>query len=401
MNFDNFDPIHLLRKLVSIPSVNPMGRNDLGPEFYEERLTDFLQSCFESLKVPWQRHQVAPRRDNILAKLPSPKPDADYLVLEAHQDTVPVEGMTIAPWDPEIREGRVYGRGSCDIKGGMACMLSVFARLARERPDNMPNIVMACTVNEENGFTGAKALAEFWTRGDNDFMPGPPDAVVVAEPTSLDVVVAHKGVVRWRCVTVGQAAHSSCPEDGENAIYHMARVLAALEEYAGQLAQADQHPRVGQPTLSVGTINGGISVNTVPDRCSIEIDRRLLPNEDPKQAREAVIEFLDQRLPAETQLLHEEPFIHSQGLSDQHNGDLATVLSGVIRQHGAAGKHIGVPYGTDAPAFAALNIPAVIFGPGSIAQAHTASEWVPIDEVRSATEILHAFSNAWSLVRGR
>jgi acetylornithine deacetylase len=217
----------------------------------------------------------------------------------------------------------------------------------------------------------------------------------------LDVVVAHKGVVRWRCVTVGQAAHSSRPEQGDNAIYHMARALAALEEYADQLGETDHHPRVGHPTLSVGTINGGISVNTVPDRCSIEIDRRLLPNEDPQQARKAVIEFLDQRLPAETQLLHEEPFIQSQGLSDEWNGDLAALLSGFIQQQGASGRHIGVSYGTDAPAFAALKIPTVIFGPGSIAQAHTASEWVPIDEVRSATEILYAFSNAWRPVRGR
>ncbi len=389
---NNFDPVELLCQLVSIPSVNPMGREVSGNEYYEEALTEFLQRFFEQLGVPWQRQSVSPRRDNILAKLPSPNGDGQLLVFEAHQDTVPVDGMTIPPWEPEVRDGRVYGRGACDIKGGMACMLSVFARLATQRPANMPNIVMACTVNEENGFTGAKSLADYWSRGGDDFMSGTPDAVIVAEPTSLDVVVAHKGVIRWRCTTAGRAAHSSCPEEGDNAIYQMARVVAALEAYADQLRQTQRHPRVGCPTLSVGTIQGGICVNTVPDRCSIEVDRRLLPGEDPNQARQAVIEFLDQRLPAETQLLHEEPFICSHGLNDQWNSDLAEQLSAVIRQHGASGKHIGVPYGTDAPAYAALEIPTVIFGPGSIAQAHTATEWVPIDQVRSATDILHTFT---------
>jgi acetylornithine deacetylase len=107
-----------------------------------------------------------------------------------------------------------------------------------------------------------------------------------------------------------------------------------------------------------------------------------------------LIAFLEDHLPAETQLVHDEPFICSRGLSDERNGELAHQLSAVVRKHGGSGNHIGVAYGTDAPAFAALKIPTVIFGPGSIAQAHTASEWVPMDEVRLATEILYAFSRS-------
>ena len=153
------DTVDLLCQLVSIPSVNPMGRDVSGSEYYEGALTDYLQRFFEQSGVSWERHPVAPHRDNILAILPgrrAPRDGGGLLVFEAHQDTVPVDGMTISPWDPEIRDGRVYGRGSCDIKGGMACMLSAFARLAAEPPPDMPNIVMACTVNEENGFTGAR-----------------------------------------------------------------------------------------------------------------------------------------------------------------------------------------------------------------------------------------------------
>ena len=163
---NNFDPVELLCQLVRIPSVNPMGRDVSGSEYFEEALTDFLQSFFERLGVPWQRQLcLSSARQHSGEVAITKRATGGFLVFEAHQDTVPVEGMTIPPWEPEIRDGRLYGRGACDIKGGMACMLSVVARLATQRPANMPNIVMACTVNEENGFTGAEALAEYWSRG--------------------------------------------------------------------------------------------------------------------------------------------------------------------------------------------------------------------------------------------
>ena len=170
----------------------------------------------------------------------------------------------------------------------------------------------------------------------------------------------------------------------------MARVLPLLEQYANQLRQAPHHPRVGGPTLSVGTIQGGICVNTVPDQCTIEVDRRLLPDENPLEARQAVIDFLEERLSRQTQLVHGEPFISSRGLNDELNRHLAEGLSGVIRQHGASGQLVGVPYGTDSPPYAALHIPTVVFGPGSIEQAHTESEWVPINQLQLATDILYA-----------
>src|SRR5262249_33706533 len=153
-----------------------------------------------------------------------PEAGGRLMLLEAHQDTVPVGGMTIEPFTPTVRDGRLYGRGACDIKGGMAAMLAACARLAKERPAAMPTVVMACTVNEEHGFTGATALVRQWAES-GGFIPRRPDAAVIAEPTQLQVVVAHKGVVRWRCHTRGRAAHSSQPQMGDNAIFRMARVL--------------------------------------------------------------------------------------------------------------------------------------------------------------------------------
>src|SRR5579863_3932004 len=154
------DLVQTLSELVAIPSVNPMGRPLDGPEFYEERVTDYLQGLFERLRLPWQRQSVQPRRENIIARLDGT--GDEVILLEAHQDTVPVDGMTIDPWKPQVRDGRLYGRGACDIKGGMTAMLGALARLAEVRPGGMPTEIMACTVNEEHGYSGASELHKLW-----------------------------------------------------------------------------------------------------------------------------------------------------------------------------------------------------------------------------------------------
>lgn len=381
------DVVELLCSLVAIPSVNPMGRDDTGEQFYEYRMTDRLEEIFGGLGLSYERQQIAPKRSNIFARLDGGE---QLLVFEAHQDTVPVDGMTIPPWEPTVRDGRVYGRGSCDIKGGMAAMLAAFSRLARERPAGMPTIIMACSVNEEHGFSGASDLAALWESGASQLVPRKPDAVIVAEPTLLNIVVAHKGVARWRIHTAGRAVHSSSPHLGDNAIYHMARVLQHLEVYARDVAPTlGGHRLLGGPTISVGLITGGISVNTVPDACVIEIDRRVLPDEDPLAARRHVIDYLASQLDESVPITHEEPFIATGGLADETNGDLAAAVSRIASGHGSPGELIGVPYGTDAPAFDAIQCPTIVFGPGSIEQAHTKDEWLAIEQLEKAAEIYY------------
>ncbi len=390
------DAVETLRQLVRIPSVNPMGRDLSGPEYFEQAMTDHLAGLFDQLGLPWERHQVEPRRSNIICRLEGDEEsqaDERLLLFEAHQDTVPVDRMTIDPFAAELRDGRIYGRGACDIKGGMAAMLAAFSRLADERPTARPTVVMACTINEEHGYTGATHLARLWQSGTSRLLPRCPDGIVVAEPTELRVVVAHKGVVRWCCHTSGRAAHSSQPDRGENAIYRMARVLCVLEDYARDVVpKLDSHPLVGHPTLSVGTIRGGISVNTVPDLCTVEIDRRLLPGEDPVAARQKVIGFLDEQLGGVFTPSHDEPFIVARGLPDDCNGPLAEALSSAVRQCGGDADWIGVPFGTDAAAYSAAGAAAVVFGPGSIRQAHTADEWIAVDQLTKAAEILYEFA---------
>jgi acetylornithine deacetylase/succinyl-diaminopimelate desuccinylase-like protein len=384
--------VDTLRELVRIPSVNPMGRSVSGPEYLEGAMTEHLRQRFESLGVPYEIQDVEPGRTNIVARLDGdtpPEQGGHVLMFEAHQDTVPVDGMTIGPWSAELRDGRVYGRGSCDIKGGMACMLTAFSRLAVERPAGRPTLLMACSVNEEYGFTGARRMAGIFQEGQSTLLPRLPDAVIIAEPTLLDVVVTHKGVVRWHCHTTGRAAHSSRPDQGQNAIYRMARVLQALETYATEhLPTLGTHPLLGTRTLSVGRISGGISVNTVPDRCSIEIDRRLLPDEKPDEVFAQACQYVAERLP-DVAVTHDRPYMGTTGLRDTLNQELAERVAGASRRHGGEGRLIGVPFGTDAPAFARLDVPTVVFGPGSIEQAHTCDEWIAVDQLERATAILY------------
>ncbi len=387
------DLIKTLSDLVAIPSVNPMGRDVRGPEYLEGKLTAHLELLLKSFDVPVTRQAVADGRDNLIARLDG-RPDRPVILLDAHQDTVPVEGMTIEPWTPVVEQGRLYGRGSCDIKGGLAAVLGAFARLAAERSKVLPTVLAAFTVNEEHGFTGATKLGELWSRPSPSYLPRKPDMAIVAEPTRLDIVVAHKGMVRWRCRTRGKAAHSSLPHLGDNAIFRMASVLSALERYQRDVVPfLGEHPLCGRPSLSVGTIQGGLSVNTVPDSCTIEIDRRLLPLDDAGAAYRHVIEYVAASAVAPTAVEHDAPMMVSPGLASDNNGELAHRLGSVIREVVGCVNDIGVSFGTNAAAIG-QHCPTVVFGPGSIEQAHTADEWVSLDEVHVASEILYRFVKA-------
>ncbi len=218
----------------------------------------------------------------------------------------------------------------------------------------------------------------------------PLDVAIIAEPTELDVVVAHRGATRWKIRTSGRACHSSTPQDGINALYRMGRVLTALEEFAELLPQRiTPHPLCGSATLSVGRITGGISVNTVPDSCEIEIDRRVIPGEDGWDAIKQVREHLESRLDFEVE--HLPPWLVGVSLSDEHNGPLSDELLEQITPVAGTHRKVGVPYGTHASRIAATGVPSVVFGPGDIAQAHTVNEWIDIEQLRQAAEIYFRF----------
>jgi acetylornithine deacetylase ArgE len=368
----------LLRDLVALPSVNPMGRALPAEITLEHRVTDYLEQFFRELGVPYQRQAVVPGRDNIVARCDQ-EGARRTLILEAHQDTVPVDNMTVAPFGAAIEGNRLYGRGACDIKGGMAAMLTAFTRLVREKPRGAANVVMACSVDEEHTFLGVQHLVKNGIQG---------DMAVVAEPTSLHIVHAHKGVARWLLTVPGRSCHSSSPEKGNNAIYRMGRLLVAIERYAEHLRKTVIDPLLGPATVSVGRIEGGTSVNTVPDQCRIEIDRRLVRGENPATATTEFKEYLDTEAGMDFPFDCPVPWMSMAALSPEGAEELIARLGQAIQQTCGSHRVHAVPYGTNASTLAAAGIPAVVFGPGDIAMAHTADEWVPLDEVTEAGEIL-------------
>lgn len=383
------DPLTILKDLIAIPSVNPMGRDVSGPEFYEGRMAEYLMDFFDRLGVPHEQIEVVSGRTNVIARLDQPR-SASTILLDAHMDTVPTDGMIIDPFDPVEKDGRVYGRGSCDMKGGMAAVLAALVRLKEQQPDGAANVIVTCTCDEEATVLGVTDLAKLWTdpARAGSLIPDPPDVAIIPEPTSLDIVVAHRGATRWKIKTSGQACHSSRPEEGINAIYRMAKVINCLEEYAGQLAgMIPPHPLCGPATLSVGRIEGGISVNTVPDQCFVEIDRRVIPGEDGAKVIDQIADYLRERLDFEVEML--PPWITGCSLSDHNNGPWADRLMSQIES--VAGKHrkLGAPYGTNASRIAATGVPSLVCGPGSIEQAHTKDEWIAVDQLRQASEIFY------------
>ena len=389
------DVVEVLKSLIAIPSVNPMGRDLSGDLYFETRLSKYLATFFRDLGVPHEVIEVVPGRSNVIARFDA-SPDLPTIVMDAHQDTVPVDDMTIDPFAPVEADGRIQGRGSCDVKGGMAAMLAAFARLVREQPVGRANVVMSCTCDEEATILGISDLVRLWEPTDtrSKLLATAPDMAVVAEPTSLHVVVAHRGATRWTIRTEGRACHSSDPGQGVNAVYRMGHVLQALEEYAANLKDhVKPHPLCGNATLSVGLISGGISVNTVPAECEIEVDRRVIPGEDGSQVRQHVIDYLSGRLPFAVQ--HGEPWLIGLPLPDDANSELADRLMAVIEPVVGPRERIGVFYGSHASRFAASGIPSVVFGPGSIDQAHTKDEWVPVNELRAASEVYYRFCCNW------
>lgn len=362
----------LTRELIAIPSVNPgslpPGRSSAG----EAAMADQIESILRQLDASRvERWDVYPKRPNVTAYYDFGA--TETLIFDAHMDTVPVDGMTVRPYGGEIRDDKIHGRGACDVKGPMAAMLCAIQNV-RNNGGATPrfNVLFAALCDEEAGFGG---VASFVQRL-NQASYAPIVGAIVAEPTLLNPVVAHKGAVRWKISTSGVAAHSSTPHLGHNAIYQMAPVIQRLQSYATELQQRTPHARLGTPSLSVGIIQGGSAVNIVPDFCEIQIDRRLIPGETVDSARadlEQAVGGLGAAISA--------PMVAAPPMETDANHPLvqnamkAAIAAGVNPQPEYAN------YCTDASFYPSINVPAVVFGPGSIIQAHTKDEWISIEQL--------------------
>ena len=362
----------LLADLVRINSVNSFYEGGPG----EAEIAKYIEAYFQRAGLETWRQNVFPGRDNVIAKLPGENA-ARRLVFEAHMDTVSIQGMTIPPFEPTVIDNRMYGRGSCDTKAGLAGMMHAIVQLKHSGVKPPCEIWMAAVVDEEFSFRGVVKLCEGLQAV----------GAVVAEPTGLRNVIASKGVLRWRMISRGVSAHSSKTHLGVNAISHMARVVLELEQENQRLA-AVTHPLLGPASINVGKISGGVQVNFVPDNCVIEIDRRLLPTETVESVLAHYQQLLDRlgSLHADFDVVMEEPMLVDVGLDTPADASVVQVAARVLEQMGHTGAVSGVPFGSDASKLASVGVPSIIFGPGDIDQAHAAVEYVDLEQVAQAAQ---------------
>ncbi|MEU6354733.1 M20 family metallopeptidase [Streptomyces sp. NPDC047072] len=357
----------LLRELVALPSVNPRGGpGDGGETVVAEYVRDWLVARGVRAEV----HEVLPGRSNVVAVVPGQREDA--VLLESHLDTVEVDGMTVPAYDGEVRGGRLYGRGACDAKGPLAAFMLAAAELARGEPP-LYSVVLAGVCDEEHEYRGVLHLL-------SSLAGRTAVGAIVGEPTGLVPAVAHKGVVRYTVRTVGRAGHSSRPEEAVNAVSLMAPVLSHL---AATSPDVEPHPLLGPATRAVTRIRGGTGPNTIPGVCEADVDRRTLPGEEP--------EVVWQRDRDELRLLGAEldpPFIIDYALDTPPDSPVVRGLRRALVERGRPDDVDGMPFATDASKIARAGIPAVVFGPGSILDAHSADESVELAEVELAARVV-------------
>ena len=368
--------IRLLRDLVAIPSVNPMGRDDLPADMLgEQRIAEYVGAELSRMRLDVSLLGSA-GRTSVVAEARAGV-GAETLLVASHLDTVPVDGMEIDPFDPVIQDGRLYGRGSCDTKSGMAALLEALGRVL-SRGTLKRNVIVVGESDEEHRSAGAyDVLAELGARR--------PDWSLATEPTGLRLIHAHKGVVHARVRARGLACHSSDPTAGRNAIVLLARAILAIEASARVFLERP-HPDLGPATLSIGIVRGGQAPNIVPDDAWLWVDRRTLPNEPPEVVKRELEDVLAKAGLAGEVVIdscrEEKPPLGNEreSLSVRATGEALESL-------GLAADVSTVAFGTDAGVFSRVGIPSVVIGPGSIALAHTAREFVPVDEVETMVRI--------------
>lgn len=367
--------VRIASDLIAIPSVNPMGSGATGELYSERNVALHLRELFRRWGVDAELSGRDPAHPNLVARIDRGLPET--VVLEAHMDTVSHLEMDIDPFAPVVRDGKLYGRGSCDTKGSMATYLAALSAVLQGNRSLRRNVIFAAVHDEEFSFGGIRELVA------TDALRGATFGIV-GEPTSLRIIHAHKGICRFHLHTHGTAAHAAMPWLGDSAIYHMADVLRDLRQHADQL-QEHAHPDLGPATFNVGRISGGLAVNIVPPHASIEIDRRLLPGE----SYASVVEQLRDVLRAhEEYITIDPPLMESSGYSIAPDSLPCRALSEAVQTTGLEAVLETAHYGTDASFLDAAGIPTVVFGPGDIRLAHTRAEHIPINDLEQATRIL-------------
>jgi acetylornithine deacetylase len=375
------DPaISLLRDLVAIDSVNP---SLVAGAAGEAQIGGAIDAHFRRIGLDVVRQPVDGDRANIIGVLEG-RAKGRTLMLCGHIDTVGVDGMA-APFAPEERDGRLYGRGAQDMKGGVAAMIDA-ARVLASGGFDAGRLVVAAVIDEEYESRGADALVREWKA----------DGGVVTEPTDLRIAIAHKGFAWFEVETRGRAAHGSRPADGRDAILYMGRILSELEALDRRLQSGNTHPLLGTASLHASIIQGGRELSSYPDRCALKMERRTIPSETVQKVWQELDEILsrlrasDTAFEAEARLLFSRPPYEVPGGHPiaQALGRAARAVTGRSQPFG------GMSFWTDAAVLGEAGIPAVLYGPGG-AGLHSAEEFVVLEDVRTCRDVLVDLAREW------
>ncbi|MBP9902347.1 MAG: M20 family metallopeptidase [Verrucomicrobiota bacterium] len=364
--------LEIAQALVRIPSVNP-NYDTASPG--EQEVARWIQAWGQTHGFETSTQPVLDGRANVILRCRNGA-DHPHLLFNGHTDTVGVTGMNVPPFGAEVRDGRLWGRGSADMKGPLACMLAAALQLRLQPEAWKGTLTLACVVDEEYRFRGTLALMQ---------QLDPPDGAVVGEPTSLRVVRGCKGCLRFAIHARGRAAHSAHPERGRNAIVAMARAVLELNQYFAERLSRIHHPAFGCSTGSIGLIEGGSGVNIVPEHCRIQVDIRLLPSQDANATYQEIQTTLRSRLASipDIEWGFDPPSVIDAGYEIGAESDLVRRACDVA----ATGAAEVAFYSCDASKIAAKSVPCIILGPGDIAVAHTANESIAIAELEAGTEV--------------
>ena len=370
----------ILSGLVKIPSVNPCGRPlDSDPAFGEKRVAEHIADLLDDMDIPSSLQEYAPGRYSLFAALAGTE-NTRKLLFDVHLDTVGVDKMTVDPFGAAVREGRLYGRGAADDKGPAAALLLALHHLFKAGDLPRSTIHLLFAGDEEYGTLGTRHLIESGYRC---------DACIMMEPTDLEIVIAHNGAARWSIFTHGKAVHSSRAHEGINAITRMGKILTFIEETLNPELALRGHPLCGRPNVNVGVITGGREHNTVPDTC----EAVLLTRNSPVESSKAFMDLVNDRLRTFAEkngilLEISGDYLLTDGLNTPTDEPVALAAFETLREHGYPGNMVGKPYGTDAFLMRGVNIPTIVFGPGSENDCHTPDESISLEEVERASYVL-------------
>jgi acetylornithine deacetylase/succinyl-diaminopimelate desuccinylase family protein len=369
MNYNEF-VLELTKKMITFETVNPPGN--------ELELAKYLNDLLKEMGMDSYLEEVDENRANVIARIGTR--DGKKLVLNGHLDVVPVgSGWTQDPFKPYVSEGKLYGRGSSDMKGGIASMITAAKILIGEKFDfENGELILAFVVDEELVNKGTR---RFLKNGDKI------DYAIIGEPTDLDICVGHKGTIRYNITTLGKACHSSSPDLGINSVYKIAKLILEFEKYHQSL-QSKKHKYLGAPSFAVTVINGGEKDNIIPENCQIQVDRRILPGESVEDIEKEIMDILNKLAEEDNEFKYTiEKYICLLAAEVSDESDLVNICKKTYKDLFDNEVTIkGFTASCEQQLFLANGIETLVYGPGSIKQAHIIDEFIEVEQLYKASD---------------